>query len=198
MKKLVLVFVTLLFSGLLPAAPLIEDFENPFPLWKTRWLATNSNLMNYYEEVSGCYGIDCRGNNPDGLWIGDGIPGGASSYITFSPAFAATITSFAIDIASYVSSTLEVVDKDGTILLSVLITNTNGAFTDPGVYSHYAVASGNGIGGFRILGGSVEGNVSIDNVEVNGDLEPPPGVPEPSTFALMGLGVAALLLRRRS
>jgi hypothetical protein len=160
----------LLGTSIARAATLTEDFEDPFPAWESRWLASNSNLTNYYEESNGCYGVDCRGNNPDGLWISDGIAGQQSTFITFNPTFGATLTSLQLDIAGFAAgSVLEVFDSNSNILLSTAITLTNGAYTDPGTYATYQVNSSNGIGGWNILSGltQIEGNTSIDNVIVN-------------------------------
>lgn len=178
------------------AGTLTENFDNPFPLWKTRWLASNSNLTNYYEETNSCDGIDCRGNNPDGLWIADGISGGSNSTITFNPVFAPTLTSFALDVAGYVPTNLLIWDKDGNTLLNTPVTLTSGALSDPGVYAHYSVTSGNGIGGWEFVGDNVEGNTSIDNVVVT---TAGTATPEPSTYATLAGGVLILLAgwRRR-
>lgn len=155
-------------SGAARSGILIEDFEDPFPEWKNRWLALNSNLTNNMEEANTCYGVDCRGNNPDGLWIADGIPGQMDTFITFNPAFAATLTSLQLDLTGWQPTTLEIYDSDGATLLSTLIELTDGATTDPGVYATYRVASSTGIREWSLLnwGTKVEGNVSIDNVIV--------------------------------
>jgi hypothetical protein len=192
--------MTALFVATSWAATLVERFDNPFPDWESRWLGTDSNLTNYYVEHGNCHGVDCRGNNPDGLWISDGIQGSMSTFITFDPAFAETLTWFEIDIASHAGGRLVVMDDDGATLLDTVITSTSGATVYPGIYSHYSIASTNGIGGFNILssGSQIEGNVGIDNVLVRTDSDPT-GIPEPSTIGLLGVGLGVMTaLRRRS
>lgn len=205
MRKLTLVLfvAALLCSGVgtAQAGPVTytENFNNPFPGWQTRWLGLNSNLTNYYIEDNSCYGIDCRGNNPDGLWIADGIAGHQSTYITFNPAFAATLTSLQLDVAGYTPARLVIFDKDGNPLLNTLISLTGGAGTDPGTYATYSVLSLNGIGGWNFLyadGSQIEGNTSIDNVVATAGGSTT--VPDPgSSLLLLGIGLAGLRAWRK-
>lgn len=193
-------FLSLLLCGVAAAGTLTEDFNAPFPAWESAWLGANSNLQNYYGVGAG------RGNNPDGLWLDDGN-GNYSSPVTiaFIPAFGATLTSFALDIAGFTPITLEIFDVSSGILLSTNVTLTQGAWTDPGVYAHYSANSSNGIGGFRFIsgGGQIEGNTGIDNVVVTqGEDGVLNGVPEPGTWVLLGTALLSLpilgLRRRRS
>ena len=178
---------------------LTENFNNPFPEWETRWLGSNSNLTNYYHETGGCYGVDCRGNNPDGLWIADGIGGSLDTFITFAPAFAATLTSLQLDVAGHTAARLVIFDKDGTTLLDTLISLTNGATNDPGTYATYSALSVNGIGGWNILrvgSSQIEGNTGIDNVQVtSGESTTVPDAG--SSLLLFGIGLAGLRAWRK-
>lgn len=187
MKKML--FVCLLGLMALPGAAqaatvLTEDFEAVFPAWESGWLATNSNLTNYYGIGQG------RGNNPDGLWVG-------VADTIFDLGFAQSITSISIDVAGYQATDIQIYDSLGGILLDVPVTLTFGAMTDPGTYVNFSVSSLQGIGGFRFTGGNVLGNTSIDNVIVELDGNPNP-IPEPATTATIaaGLGLLAFLRRR--
>jgi hypothetical protein len=161
---------------------LVEAFDNPLSGWKTRFLGVNSNLRNYYVQYNNCWVVpapeeeeDCRGNNLDGLWIADDNNDDGNSDIRFVPAFAATLTSLELDIGSHTSAKLKIYDKDMNVLLDEAIplgcSNCSYSGT-PQVYSHHAVRSTNGIGGFDIIDAdltndqAVEGNVGIDNVTV--------------------------------
>ncbi|MBM4207759.1 MAG: hypothetical protein FJ190_06975 [Gammaproteobacteria bacterium] len=100
MKKFLLSVVLfslhMLFNPASASTAYLEDFEGSFPSWESGWLGQNSSLMNYYGVGAG------RGNNPDGLWIYDGISGDGGAHITFNSAFGSQIQSFSIDIASYI------------------------------------------------------------------------------------------------
>jgi len=176
----------------LTATALTEDFEASFPTWESGWLGTNSNMQNYYGVGQG------RGNNPDGLWIADNISGVQSTYINFTPAFGATITSLSFDLTSWVNLTLQIFDSSNVILGSWAVSPTYGAYSDPGNYINYSVSSTTGVGGFRLLNGGngqIEGNTSIDNVVVNGGGH---SVPDgSSTVLLCGLGIAMVAAMRR-
>jgi hypothetical protein len=194
-------FVLALVGGA-NASILTEDFEATFPAWESGYLGTNTNLENYYT-FNSSFGNTHRGNNPDGLWLddGDGAYFGDVVQISFSPAFAATLTSLALDVAGFVPATIEIFDASGATLLSTPLTLTFGAFTDPGIYANYSASSSNGIGGFRFITTSqVEGNTSIDNVTVN---QRDDGVvPEPASVFVWSLialtiGCGSLATRRR-
>lgn len=169
-----------------------EDFEADFPSWETEWFNIYSDAQNYYG-----VGED-RGNNPDGLWVvSDGCTPATCSNspvtVTFEAGFAASLSSFYMDIAGYRESTLTIFDAFGATLFTSDVVLTLGATTDPGVYVRYGTTSTSGIGGFS-FSGQAGGNNSIDNLEaITG------AVPEPSTWAMMliGFGGIGYSMRRR-
>ena len=176
----------------LTAAPAVaqtytENFEAAFPSWETGWFGVNSNATNVYGMGAG------RGNNPDGLWINDGLFNSLGVTVTFDSAFATSLTSFYMDIAGYQPTTLTFFDQFGATLFSSNVVLTQGAYTDPGVYARYGTASSSGIGGFS-FSGQARGNTSIDNLEAIAG-----AVPEPSTWAMMlvGFGGVGFAMRRR-
>lgn len=178
----------ILASGQAQAATFTEDFEGTFPAWESGWLGTNSNLTNYYGK-----GQD-RGNNPDGLWLSDGDNGDFVANITFAPTFGSQIAGFSIDTTTWVPGALfEAFDMSGNQLVSTAITTLSGALSDPGSYQRISFSSTNGVSGFRITGGVIEGNTAIDNVVVS------TSVPEPTSLALLAVGLAAVVgVKRRS
>jgi len=194
-----LMTVTLGASGAHASTVLTEDFnEVPFGLWQSGWFGTESNAENYYVAYEG-EPIDYRGNNPDGLWVAAGSSGsGTPVTIDFSSAFAASLTAFSFDVASYIDSTLTIFDKNGVTLLSTAIPMEGDAFSDPGVYAFYSATSSSGIGGFS-FSGPAQGNISIDNLSATVSST----IPEPSTWAMMlvgftGLGYAGYRSRSRT
>lgn len=174
-------------TGAWASTTLTENFnEVPFGLWQSGWFGTESNAKNYYVSYEGI-SINNRGNNPDGLWISDGYGKNQPVAIYFNAPFAATLTSFSLDIAAHQTSTLTIFDKNGVTLLSTFVSRTFGAFSNPGVYAFYSTTSANGIGGFS-LSGAAQGQISIDNVSVT----VASNAPEPATWAMMLAGFAGL------
>ncbi len=190
MKKLLLILLLLNTSSAM-AGILTEDFEADFPEWETNWLGINSNLQNHYG-----VGAD-RGNNPDGLWINDGLANGAAAEITFNSAFGSSITDFSIDTTTWVADALfQAFDMSGNVLIATAITEMQGGYTDPGTYQTISFSTTNGLSGFSITGGRIEGNTSIDNVVVTTN-SVTVDVPEPTSMLLLGLGLAGIGASRR-
>jgi len=172
-----------------------EDFPDPLGGYWSRWLYLNSNINSYYH-ATGNPDPNFRGNNPDGLWIADtqglgsGV-GGPSSVINFNPAFGASLASLTFGLECFVSSRVEIFDMSNNVLASATFSGGDFGFGHEDIIS---ALSGNGIGGFRILAtdgvSQIEGNTSVDDFSAR-------AVPEPATIAVLGLGTAALLRRRR-
>ena len=174
------------------ATTLVENFDAPFPAWKSGFMGTHSNLENVYVENGG--EATDRGNNPNALWIADGIKNAAGTTITFDSAFARTIKSLNFLLSTFVSNaTLQFYDADGAVLSSTAVT-PDAKYTPT---LSYGVTSSKGIGGFSIFGTNeqVEGNTSIDAITV--ETGAAPAVPLPAPLLLLGSGLAALGLRRR-
>ena len=194
---LVVIATLLLIAPLTYANVYTEDFNAPFPAWESGWLGTNSNLTNYY--VADGYANTDRGNNPDGLWFADGtnIHTTGDVVIQFSNAFGANATSFSLDVAGWVPTSLQVYDMSNNMIFNQSVTLTEGAWTDPGVYAHYSVSSSNGISEFvftSVSDDQIEGNTSIDNVVLTTGTT---SVPEPTTMLLLGFGLIGVAGIRR-
>jgi len=190
LKTLPLV-AALLGASILPASAITytEDFEGAFPAWESGWLGANSNLQNYYGVGLG------RGNNPDGLWIQDGLNLSNSTSITFGNAFGLSLSSLSFDVATWVSLNIEIFDSSGTTLASWNMLPNYGGLTDPGTYQTFTATSTTGIGGFRFIGSGIEGNTSIDNVVASSGGQ---AVPDSSSTTLMlSVGIVAIAAFRR-
>ena len=183
-KFLSTIFGALIFSvsGLANAGLLTENFDGAFPEWESNWLGANSNLQNFYGVGQG------RGNNPDGLWIEDGLSNGVNiAEITFNSVFGITITDFSIDTKAYGSGTLfEAFDMLGNSIISTTLTSN-------GQYHNISFSTTNGLSIFKYSNAYIEGNTSIDNVTVTtGNVS----VPEPTSLAIFALGIIGLASRR--
>jgi hypothetical protein len=180
-------------AGQAQALTLTEDFEAPVPAWESGWFGVNSDARNVY-----CDGAsDCafRGNNPDGIWIGNTAASSnppAPVTVTFDPVFGSRILSFSLDVATYTDTILTVYDINNSAIFSQLVSQTYGAWTDPGVYTNYTITSANGVSSFA-FSGAATGNTSIDNLTVETSLA---AVPEPSALALLGAALFWLAVPR--
>lgn len=171
------------------ATTLTEVFADPFPAWESDWLATNSNIQNYYGAGAN------RGNQPLGLWVQD-TDGVGLVDIKFDTGFGAQWSSFAIDVATFVSgNTMTVYDISNNVL---------GLFSgfDTRSYSNavtYQVTSTNGIGGFSFSSSRTAGSTWIDNVTVSNDSVAPVPLPASALFLFGGLaGLAATRKRAKT
>ncbi|MCK9686648.1 PEP-CTERM sorting domain-containing protein [Scleromatobacter humisilvae] len=181
-KAILATAVALLGATGAQAATYTENFSS-VPGWESGWLGADSNLTNYYGIGQG------RGNNPDGLWVGE-------SKIDFTSSFGATITSLSFDVAAYTgTSSIEFFNATGGLISTQTLTATNGAFSNPGVYEHFTVNSSTGISSFEFTSPSTVGNTSIDNVVV----VTASAVPEAGSLSMMlaGLGAIGFLARRK-
>jgi hypothetical protein len=174
------------------AAAYVEDFEAPFPAWEQGWFGQYSDAANLYCNRP----CDFRGNNPDGLWL-QAVTGVGDGYqpieVRFDPVFGAAAGFLAMDVAAYTGTTLRIYDSADVLIFEQDVALTYGAWTDPGDYVRYEIASTTGIGRFSFDRGA-SGNTSIDNLL----LRTAP-IPEPATALLMLAGAAGLaLLRRRA
>jgi hypothetical protein len=197
--KLGIIFASMLaFAGVAGQAQALtftEDFEAPFPDWESGWFGVNSDARNVY--CNGASGCAFRGNNPDGIWIGNTVVSSnppSPVTVSFDPAFGARILSFSLDIATYTDTMLTVYDVNDSVIFSQSVSQTYGAWTDPGTYSNYTIASANGISSFA-FSGAATGNTSIDNLVVEASLA---AVPEPSALALLGAALLGFAVRRRA
>jgi hypothetical protein len=104
MKNLVALMAALALTSQASASVLTEDFTD-VPGWESNWFGTQSNAKNYYG-VKGL-GNATRSSNLDGLWIddNDGVSHESDLTIVFNDVFAASLTSFSLDLASYINDT---------------------------------------------------------------------------------------------
>jgi hypothetical protein len=162
MKKFLVAAALLLLTGSVLADVLTETFDDPLGGWRTRWLALNTDMMNYYV-CSGNPDENYRGNNPCGVWICDSDLNYQTSIVDFNPVFGATVTHFEIGIQAFVDATYTVYDANGVVYSAVLVTNYGSPY---GCYcTQYGCDTPNGIVRFEIIGaGQIEGNTAVDNV----------------------------------
>lgn len=101
MKKAITGFAAAIFmvltAGSVQSATLVEGFDDTFPAWESGWLATNSNIKNYYGVGKG------RGNQPYGLWVDD-LVSDRKANVEFDNGFGALWTSFSMDVVTFVGN----------------------------------------------------------------------------------------------
>lgn len=198
MKKITALITALLLSASASANVLMEDFSD-LPGWQQQWFGTQSNAKNFYQ-VSNLGPASYRGNNPDGLWLddNDGVVGDTDLSVVFNTEFANSLSLFSVDVASSLNDlTLVFFDAQGQNLFSQSIQSSFSAGASPAGYQNFTISSFSGISGFSFLStGSVEGNVSIDNLFALGTPATVASVPEPGSMVLLGLGLLGLMLHR--
>ncbi|WP_419814060.1 PEPxxWA-CTERM sorting domain-containing protein [Glacieibacterium sp.] len=181
------------------AANLVENFNEPFVGWESRWFGAETSAVNYYVSEQGPSNADYRGA-PDhsGLVLSDGDSyrdGGnyGQILISFSSSFGASLKSFSMDVASALpNSTLFFYDMQGATIASFVLPGSPlSPYYTPTSYTNVSVTSTNGIGGFSFTD-FAQGNTIIDNLAAA-------TVPEPASWAMMVLGFGAIgsALRRR-
>jgi hypothetical protein len=181
-------------AGQAQALTFTEEFEAQFPEWESGWFGVNSDARNVY--CDGASGCAFRGNNPDGLWIGNTTVSSnppSPVTVTFNPVFGAQILSFSLDVAVHTDTILTVYDMDNSVIFNQSVSQTYGAWVDPGTYANYTITSVNGISSFA-FDGAATGNTSIDNLVVEASLV---AVPEPSALALLGAALFGFAVPRR-
>lgn len=149
-------------------SPCGTDGGKTFDDWLSNFMG-NTNLENYYVGSGYTSDSNFRGNNDDGVWIHDGDHTDKNSYIRFSDSsYAASVTKFSLDIGSHnTGARIIIYDKDLAELLNEVIPNgCSNCRGGNNIYSTFEVESTNGVAGFDITGSYVEGNVGIDNINV--------------------------------
>lgn len=182
-KSITVAAAALVLSTAANAVTYVEDFSgDPFSSWESGWLGLNSNIQNYYGIGSENGPAGPGGPGDRALWITDGDSeprNGETVDIIFENTFGLSLTSFSIDMDTYVDTSIQVYDGSGGILLDVAADQNAG-------YQNFSVASANGISGFSLFSSNqIEGNTAIDNVIVT-------AVPVPAAVWLFGSGLLGL------
>jgi hypothetical protein len=164
MKTLLILAAFSLIGSQVLADILCEGFDDPLGGWRSRWLAQNSNMQNYYVCTGGSNEND-RGNNPCGLWICDGNVDDQNCLIDFDPAFGATMGTLMIGIMPFVDEEYYVYDLHGVEIFHQHLP-ADGTFP-PCPTGSIDCDAPHGIGRIALMNtgqGQVEGNTSVDNV----------------------------------
>lgn len=200
MRKISALFLSLfLFAGAATANPIVyvEDFNDDFPIWENNWLGQNSNLHNYYGLHPRFQDNSVRGENLDGLWLADENFADTDTHIRFNDDFGRSIINFSIDVTTWDTNLFfNAFDMDNNLIHSIWISSFEGALDYPGTYQTISFDTSNGLRGFSIVGGIVEGNTSIDNV-IALVTQKSTEVSESSSLILILFGALALFAGRR-
>jgi hypothetical protein len=117
--------------------------------------------------------------------------GGPTAIINFNPGFGAGLASLSFGLECFVESRVDIYDMSSNVLATAVFSGGDFGFGHEDIITAFST---NGIGGFSITAtdgqSQIEGNTSVDNFRAE-------AVPEPATIAVLGLGAAALLRRRR-
>ena len=199
----------------LAAGPIVLDFEG---------VGNNANVAEFYNG-----GTDSQGHSgvnygisfgTNGLGLIDADNGGSGNFANEPSSMTALYflagsavlnysagfdTGFSFFYTSSAAATVDVysgVDKTGTKLATISLAanyNTNCSGDPTGQYCHWdpVGVTFNGIAKSIDFGGAANG-VAFDNVTF-GSATPVPGIPEPSTYAMLALGLAGVgfVARRR-
>ncbi len=165
MKQFLAVLLLFALIGTLLADDLIETFDDPLEGWRSRWLAENTNMQNWYVVEFG-HGEDFRGTNPCGIFISDGDHGNWNCTIDFDPIFGTNVSYFEIGIECFFDQTLRIYDVAGLLVDEAnVLANWEDGDNGCGVaLYHFDLPTG--LGSFTLEGVYVEGETAIDNVKV--------------------------------
>jgi subtilisin family serine protease len=152
---------------IMPEGCVIETFSDPLGEWQNRWFYLNTNAESYYMAQGSNCDPDYRGNQHDGIWIVDdrgcgNLVNQSPVRINFLNSYGDTATAFSMDQFTCTSGvTLNIYDKDGVLAVSVPVPDNCWN------WSHFSTPLTNGISAFEYVApGTIEGNTSIDNVEL--------------------------------
>ncbi|GGY46574.1 PEP-CTERM sorting domain-containing protein [Pseudoduganella albidiflava] len=212
-NKVTLALASAMFAGSAFAAPVVLDFEG---------IGTQAQILDFYNG-----GTDSEGNSgtnygisfgPDALGLVDEDAGGTGNianepsgetvmfFLTGSAILnnaAGFDTGFSFYYSAAYSASVDVysgLNATGTLLGTIHLSaqHTSNCVGDPyGQYCNYTAAGLSFDGEARSIDFSGTANyVVFDNITF-GAATPPPPVPEPGTYAMLGLGLAGMAAYRR-